>query len=157
LRAVGGFDEEIVFPFGEDVAPGWRARRKGVIGDFAPDALVYHAVSYPGFRYWWRFAMVHGQWARLVRNFPEMRREMLWCGVFLGRRHAALIGAGVGAVTAATAWPPAAVLAIPYLGLVFPRRFQRRELVSSVATVAFDTAVVAGMLKGSVRERALVL
>jgi GT2 family glycosyltransferase len=157
LEEVGGFDEEIIIPFGEDVVPGWQARRLGITAEFAPEALVYHAVTYPGLRYWWRFASFHANWASLVRRFPEMRRDMLWANVFLARRHAALLVGIVGAVVGGTVWLPALLLAVPYLSLVAPRRFRRRDFISLFASIAFDAAVIAGMLRGSLRERALVL
>jgi hypothetical protein len=101
--------------------------------------------------------MIHSNWASLVRRFPEMRHEILWGNVFLARRHAALIAALAGAIVAATSWPPAAVLALPYIGLVAPRRLRRRDLISFFASIAFDAAVITGMLRGSLRERAFVL
>jgi len=98
LNAIGGFDERIRVPFGEDTAAGWEARRRGVGGVFAPDALVYHEVSYPGPRYWWRYAMMHANFPLLVRRFPEMRRDLLWLRLFLWRERAvfdaALAGSG---------------------------------------------------------------
>ena len=156
LEEVGGFDEEIIF-FGEDVVPGWKARRLGITAEFATEALVYHAVTYPGLRYWWRFASIHANWATLVRRFPEMRRDLLWANAFLARRHAALLLGVVGAVVAGTVWLPALLLAVPYLILVAPRRFRRRDFISFFASIAFDAAVIGGMLRGSLRERALVL
>ena len=38
---------------GEDTVLGWTARRLGVVSDFAPDAVVHHAVIHPGVAYHW--------------------------------------------------------------------------------------------------------
>ena len=155
LEEVGGFDEEIIF-FGEDAVPGWKARRLGVVAEFAPDALVYHAVTHPGPRYFLRWAMQHGNWATLVRRFPEMRREVLWAGVFVKRSHAglitALVGLGLGIV-----WRPALALCIPYLWHRRPRALSRDAVLDQLLAGWFDIAVLVGLAAGSVRERTIVL
>jgi glycosyltransferase involved in cell wall biosynthesis len=155
LEEVGGFDEEIVF-FGEDAVPGWKARRLGIVAEFAPDALVHHAVTHPGPRYFLRWAMQHGNWATLVRRFPEMRREVLWGGVFVKRSHAGLIVALVGLV-AGIVWRPALVLCIPYLWHRRPRALSRDAMLDQLLAGWFDVAVLVGLAAGSVRERTIVL
>ena len=155
LRAIGGFDEDVPF-FGEDTVLGWTARRKGVASSFAPEALVHHAVIHPGVNHFRRWAMQHGNWAILIRRFPEMRREVLWLRLFTKRRHAALVGAAVG-IAAGAVWPPAFALAIPYAMVLRPRSLSRDEVVDRLLGAVFDTAVVTGLLSGSLRERTLVL
>lgn len=155
LRMVGGFDESIYF-FGEDTVPGWLARRRGVRERFAPDALVYHAVTYPGMRWHIRYAMQHGNWAALVRRFPEMRDEVLWLRLFLKRRHAALLGAIAGIALART-WRPAVALAVPYVWVNAPRALRYHPLVDFIGGAAFDALVVASLIRGSFRERTPVL
>jgi len=155
LEEVGGFDEEIIF-FGEDAVPGWKARRLGITAEFAPDALVFHAVTHPGARYFLRWAMQHGNWATLVRRFPEMRREVLWGGVFVKRSHvgliSALVGLGVGIV-----WRPALLLCIPYMWHRRPRAFSRDAVLDQLLAGWFEVAVLVGLAAGSVRERTLIL
>ena len=155
LRTVGGFDEDMPF-FGEDTVLGWTARRMGVTADFAPDAVVRHAVIHPGVAYHWRWALQHGNWATLIRRFPEMRREVLWQGLFTKRRHAAFVAAVTG-VVAGTVWRPALAFSIPYLWYRRPRSLHRDEIVDHLWGTAFDAAVVTGLLLGSLRERTLVL
>jgi glycosyltransferase involved in cell wall biosynthesis len=155
LRLVGGFDEDMPF-FGEDTVLGWTARRIGISSSFAPDAVVHHAVVHPGLEYFRRWAMQHGNWAILVRRFPEMRREVLWLRLFTKRRHAALIAAA-GGIAGGFFWRPAFALAIPYAMYLVPRKLRRDEVVDRLLGAAFDTAVVTGMLRGSARERTLVL
>jgi glycosyltransferase involved in cell wall biosynthesis len=155
LRTVDGFDEDIQF-FGEDTIVGWKARRRGFIGSFAPDALVHHAVAHPGAPHYWRWALQHGNWAALVKRFPEMRREVLWLRLFTKKRHAGFIAAAVG-VAAGTVWRPALALAIPYVWYRRPRSLTRAGLVDPLLNSAFDAAVVTGLAIGSVRNRRLVL
>jgi glycosyltransferase involved in cell wall biosynthesis len=156
LRDADGFDEHMPF-FGEDTVLGWTTKRNGVRSAFAPDALVHHAVTYPGKRYFLLWASQHGNWATLIRRFPEMRHEVLWLNLFTKKRHAAVIGAAAG-IAAGVLWPPAFALAIPYVWHQRPRSLERSELVDHfLLGSAFDVAVVAGLLRGSVRERTLVL
>ena len=156
LRAVGGFDEEITVPFGEDTATGWEARRHGFTAEFAPDALVHHSVTRPGARYWWRYAMMHANFPKLVRRFPEMRRELMWLRLFMWRDRAVFDAALAGAA-AGFAWPPAFALLLPYAYLRRPRRLTRREIEGVVARLGMDAAILGGLLVGSARERTLVL
>jgi glycosyltransferase involved in cell wall biosynthesis len=156
LRAAGGFDEGISVPFGEDTALGWEARRQGAWTDFAPDALVYHSVTHPGARYWWKYAMMHRNFPFLVRRYPEMRKDLLWLRVFMWRDRA-VFDAALAGVAAGILWPPAFVLALPYVYLRFPRRFTRQEIKAALSKTAIDPAILAGLLVGSVRERTLVL
>lgn len=164
LEAVGGFDEGAHFSLdaglgGEDVDIGWKARRLGVAAEFAPEALVHHAVTHAGLAYHFRCALRLGNWPLLVRRFPEMRRELLFYRVFMGRRHIAFL-AGVAGIAAAPFWLPALGLAAPYAVLFLvrnPPRFGRREIISKLLEVPFDAAVISGLVIGSIRERTLVL
>ena len=56
LLDAGGFDEEVGF-FGEDTVAGWAVERAGWRSAWAPDAVVEHVVTTPGFRWHlWRRA-----------------------------------------------------------------------------------------------------
>jgi len=155
MRAAGGFDESMPF-FGEDTVLGWTTRRMGIASAFAPEALVHHAVTKPGFAYHRRWAMQHGNWATLIKRFPEMRREVLWLNLFTKRRHAALLAAVTG-VAMGTVWRPAFLLALPYVLHVRPHSLNPDELRDRLLGAPFDAAVVTGLLRGSLRERTLVL
>jgi GT2 family glycosyltransferase len=48
--SLGGFDEEFLQPFGEDMEFAWRMRRAGFATVFAPEALVIHPPRYHGWR-----------------------------------------------------------------------------------------------------------
>lgn len=161
LRAVNGFDDDVRSlgrnpPWGEDTILGWAARRIGVRAAFEPEAVVHHAVAYPGVGYYRRWAGQHGGWATLVKRFPEMRREVLWLNVFTKRRHAALLGAVTG-VAGGILWRPAFALAIPYIWSQRPRSLRKEEILDRALGTAFDAAVVTSLVKGSIRERTLVL
>ncbi|MGH2725811.1 MAG: glycosyltransferase family 2 protein, partial [Actinomycetota bacterium] len=164
LRVLGGFDEGPKFDLktghgGEDVELGWRARRRGVEAIFAPEALVHHAVTFPGLGFLLRAAWHVGNWTILIRRFPEMRRELLVYRVFMGRRDGAFLAAVAG-IAIAPVWLPALALAAPYALLWLgrnPPRLEWHAIIGKLAEVPFDAAVVAGLLVGSVRERTLVL
>ena len=156
LDAVGGFDESIRVPFGEDTALGWEARRRGAQAAFAPDAIVYHSVTHPGARYWWKYAMMHRNFPMLVRRFPEMRKDLLWLRLFMWRDRA-VFDAALAGIAGGIVWTPAFALVLPYLYLRLPRRFAREEIKAALSQTAMDPAILAGLLVGSVRERTLVL
>jgi GT2 family glycosyltransferase len=161
LRAVGGFDEGALFTkkraFGEDTELGWKARTRGIKGVYKQDALVHHAVTYPGFGFWWRYAMKHANWALLVRRFPAMRRELLWQRLFLRRRHAGFLVATAGVAVGASLWWPAYFLAAPYLWRRRPRTFALRSIGESFWETTYDLLQIIALVKGSLRERTLVL
>src|SRR5262249_30206938 len=150
LRAAGGFDEQITVPFGEDTAAGWEARRHGARAAFAPDALVHHAVTYPGLRYWWRYAMMHGNFPTLVRRFPEMRSDFLWLRVFLWRERA-VFDAALAGLVGGVFWWPAFALMLPWLYVRRPRALTAAEFRSVLSQAAMDPAIFTGLLAGSLR------
>jgi glycosyltransferase involved in cell wall biosynthesis len=155
LRAVGGFDEAVGF-FGEDTAAGWAVRRAGWDAVFTADALVHHAVTHPGLAWHLRRARRYRNWNALVRRFPELRHELLWHRWFLRPSSAAFAAAAVGLLVGP--WRrPMLLLALPYAWLRRPRGRHRSDLVDTVGAVAFDGAVFAGLVEGSMRERTLVL
>ena len=163
LVEAGGFDEAIGF-FGEDSMAGWAVRRLGGLERFADDAIVHHTVTFPGIRWHWRRGLSYSHWNTLVRRFPEMR-DVFWRRIFLRRETAqtfvallgvvavlasALSGVSLLAVTGA-------VLMLPFLWRVRPRRLTRWAIKDFVGAVGFDVAVELGLLWGSIRERTLVL
>jgi GT2 family glycosyltransferase len=157
LREVGGFDTSIGF-FGEDTAPGWRIRRVHGQGVFAPDAVVEHAVTYPGLSWHLRRGLRYAVWPRLVREFPEMREVLLHKGVFLNRHRPPVALAAAGLVGAAAVRSPLPLLAVlPWLYHRRPGRSGVDGLLDSFAGLAFDAAVSAGLAAGAVKERRVVL
>lgn len=156
LRAVDGFDEDITVPFAEDTTVGWKARRQGFMPEFAPDALVHHSITYPGLRYWWKYAMMHAAFAKLARRFPEMRREMFWLRVFLARERA-VFDAALAGVMAGAVWRPALALVLPYFYLRRPSGLTLYDIKIFLSWPVYDAAKSVGLAIGSLRERTLVL
>ncbi len=157
LRAAGGFDPTTGF-FGEDTAAGWRVRRAGGRGVFAPDAVVEHDVTHPGAVWHLRRGLQYAAWPRLVREFPEMRTELLHRRVFLRPRSIPVALAAGGILAAAVTHRRAPLLAaVPWLRTHRPRRGGVEGLRDSGAGLAFDAAVFAGLVTGSVKERSVVL
>ncbi|MGZ6792621.1 MAG: glycosyltransferase family 2 protein [Mycobacteriales bacterium] len=157
LRAAGGFDTGTGF-FGEDTAAGWRVRRLAGPGAFAADAVVEHDLTHPGPAWHLRRALRYAAWPRLVAEFPEMRDELLHRRWFLQpRRVRVALGLG-GVATAALSRRPLPLLAaLPWAAALRPTRPGRAGIADSAAGLAFDLAVSAGLLAGSVKERRVVL
>ena len=155
LRRAGGFDEEIGF-FGEDVSAGWSVLRLGYRADFCTDAIVSHAVSHPGIGWHLKRALLYWKWNRLVREFPEMREQLLWHRVFLRPRSAWFLGSVI-ALLAGTRRPVLALGAVPYLWWRRPKRLAPRPVVNAAGAVGFDAAVCAALVFGTIRERTVVL
>lgn len=70
--------------FGEDTLLGWRVRRRGRV-EFAPSALVHHAVLRPGIGELLSRAWMAGAFPALVREVPELRERLLRRRIVLGR------------------------------------------------------------------------
>lgn len=155
LRAAGGFDEEVGF-FGEDTAAGWAVRRDGWDSAFAPTAVVHHAVTHPGLGWHLRRGWRYANWNALVRRFPELRDELLWHRWFL-RPASAAFALATGGVVAGVWRPRLLALTLPYLWHRRPRGRRRSDLIDAAGAIAFDASVFAGLLRGSLRERTVVL
>jgi GT2 family glycosyltransferase len=151
----GGFDEELGH-FGEDTIAGWAMLRAGWQVKFVPEALVRHDVTYPGRGWHLRRVQKYGKVAAVVRRFPEARERLLWRGYFLRPRNAAfvaaLLGIGLSPISRKTLF-----LTLPYLRDRGPRSLHPLELYSSGERIAVDASVFVGMVRGSLRWRALVL
>jgi GT2 family glycosyltransferase len=156
LRAAGGFDEAIGF-FGEDTAAGWRLRRAGGRGVFAPEAVVAHAVHDVGPAWHLRRAYGYRNWPALVRRFPEMRDEILFARWFLRPRSVVVWAALTGLALAAGGRRSGVALAVPWLWRHRPQRPGVAGALDSAAGLTFDAAVAAGLTVGSIRERTPVL
>lgn len=154
LRVAGGFDEAIGF-FGEDTAAGWAVLEAGWRAGFEPRAVVHHAVTFPGLGWHLRRALGYGNINTLIRRFPAMR-SLLFGRVFLRPRNAAFTAAVAGLLLAPLR-PVFLVLAGPYAWLRRPRSLTRRHLGDIVGAVAFDAAVFCGLVRGSMREKTIVL
>ena len=160
LERVGGFDETMPAPAGEDTDLALRAREGGaeVIG--APEALVFHAVeeySLP------QVVRLNSKWEHLVYVFvkhPQLR-ERLVAGLFWRESHAELALAIAG-IALARRRRIALALTIPYLRRTLNRRGpgRRARAVSAFelpGQVTSDLAELLTMARGSIRYRHPVL
>jgi glycosyltransferase involved in cell wall biosynthesis len=155
LRAGGGFDEAVGF-FGEDTAAGWSVVEAGWGARYEPSALVHHTVTHPGLGWHLRRAFGYGNINALVRRFPAMRTELLWHRFFLRSRNAAFAAAVLGLLLGARKARFLA-LSIPYAWIRKPKGRSRRDVADAAGAAAFDAAVFCGLVRGSIRERTLVL
>lgn len=161
LERLGGFDESYADVAGEDVDLALRAQAAGAPLVAAPAALTHHAVE------WGLRRRLRGSWrwrhmARVVREHPELRRELPLRGYAWSPRHAPLALALGGALLARRAPLAAAALALPY-ALSTPRTYGSgpRALARTAAELPgralVDGAQLAALLAGSIEQRTLLI
>jgi hypothetical protein len=160
LEGLGGFDERLRRPAGEDAELAARARAAGAELVPAPDAVVYHAVHTPwlGRRLAWSWRWE--QLALVVGRHPELRRHLPG-RIWWRPEHAALALAAAGAALAPRRRELAA-LAAPWLALAMRHRgYGPRGLARSALELpgraAIDASEVAALAWGSLRHRSLLL
>jgi glycosyltransferase involved in cell wall biosynthesis len=155
LEALGGFDESLPEPAGEDTDLFLRAQRAGALVVAAPEALTYHAVE------WGLRTRVRGVWrwgglALTVRRNPELRRLLPAGGWAWKAEHVRWCLAVLGLV-ARRPW-----LALPWV-LGTSRRYgtHPRALARTAAELpgrfAVDGIETLAMARGSLRHRSLLL
>ena len=154
LLGSDGFDETVTM--WEDTACGWSVLRGGWRAEFAPDALVHHDVTYPGWLWHVRYVMRYGEGAGIVRRYPEMADRLLWKRWFLRPRNAKFAAFAAGLALAPVS-RKALLLTIPYARLRVPGRLSLGSVRDVVQLTAFDAAIFAGMVRGSWRGRRLLL
>jgi GT2 family glycosyltransferase len=161
LERIGGFDEEFVAS-GEDTDLGLRALGVGAEVRYEPAALAWHAVVA---RPPWR-AVVDG-WRRwhstplIFKRHPRHRRH-LFAGAFYNRRHAALVALLAGAALGRRRPSVAVAGALPFVveGLDRDRLGPRglvRQAIHLPARLAAEGAQLAGIVRGAIRHRTLVI
>jgi GT2 family glycosyltransferase len=153
FRASAGFDETVGH-YWEDTAAGFAMRREGWKSEFAPDAVVYHDVTYPGF--WWHVkrAQKNTHLGPVLRNYPEMRDQLLYRRYFFRKRSAQYVAFLSGVVLAAFD-RRALVLTIPYLRACI--RSPRRAPKELAQAIVYDGSVLVGLLRGGIPSRRIVL
>ncbi len=160
LVAAGGFDEGFPTPGGEDTDLAWRLADQGRKIGFAATALVRHDISpsalRPALRTAWRW---HGL-PRVMALHPERVRAVVYRRVFWKASHPPTILA-FAALVLALRWRPALLLAGPWLWYrwhVAPLTGRRRErLLSLPGAFAIDGTEVIALVRGSIRERSILL
>jgi glycosyltransferase involved in cell wall biosynthesis len=155
LKAAGGFDPGAEIG-GEDTTAGWRVQRLGRGQAFAEQALVHHAVTYPGLRWHHHFARDLAMWPGLVRDFPELRESLLYKRFFLRGRSAAFDVAALGLALFALKKPAGALLALPYARMLRPA-WRADGLRGAAEVLSYDVNTAIGLIVGSWRARTVVL
>jgi GT2 family glycosyltransferase len=167
LERLEGFDDGFDLPWGEDTDLGLRAVEAGASVLYAPEALVRHAAvarTLPG-------ALAEArrrEWLpRLIARHPE-QRAALYRRWFANRAHAAVAVGAIGFALGHRRGRRTALLAgaLPFLahnldynrgrGLGSPEGLARFAAVMP-ARLATDLAEMAATLRGSARNRTLVI
>jgi len=158
LEELGGFDEATFGrqPGGEDTDLAWRAIESGAEATYADDVRVFHAVNRLGPLGGLRLSL---RWSDTMAVFARHAgmRARLHRGIFWKRSHELLIRALVGAALARR-FPPAALLAYPYLKDVVRRtRRSGSPPVYAPYLAVQDVVETYAAIRGAVRHRVLVL
>jgi glycosyltransferase involved in cell wall biosynthesis len=157
LERLDGFDELFPEALGEDTDLGWRALEAGAQVEFAPDAVVHHAVEDLGPAGYMRHALRGADAVYAFRRHPGLRARTLRFGIFRNPSLARLALAIAGLLLARRS-RLAAVLALPYA-----RNLLGRALGSDAGPtlvpylLAYDLVQAYTSLRGSVKHRTLVL
>jgi glycosyltransferase involved in cell wall biosynthesis len=160
LERVGGFDESMPAPAGEDTDLALRARATGADLAAAPDALVYHAVDAYLLPDAIRLNLKWRHLAFVIKRHPELRRHLTHA-IFWRRSHRDVMLLLAGAAIASR-FPPAVLLGGPWVYRRLTRRGRRKRAIAAgllelPGGLIVDVAEVATMLWGSARYRTLVL
>ena len=166
LELSGGFDEDFLFPYGEDTELAWRVKGLGARTAFVPEAVVYHDVGPSDFLDYLRLLRRRAALVHLVRLHPEAR-SLFPARWYHKRTHPAAAAAGV-AVTALMLRPASRLRWVVATGALAayarvcvqtrraPRRTRQWITVIPLALVA-DLAEVAILARASVAERTVFL
>jgi glycosyltransferase involved in cell wall biosynthesis len=164
VRRAGGFAvdlfDETGSHMGEDTELAWTIRRADGRTVFEPRAVVRHAVKPRDLAGELRYEWQSRFFPRLVRRVPELRREALVAGLFLGRRSLRACGALAGlALGRRSRW--AYLLAAPYVAELARSAASTRDPEKAALTaarqLATDATREAGLVWGSLRFRSPVL
>lgn len=158
LERLGGFDAD-AFPFvGEDTDLAWRAKALGAPFEWAPDALVHHAVRRLGPVGALRMATRWTPSIRLFARHRELRAEHLTHGLFWKGSHYLLVRALLAlALRHRARW-----LAL-WLGAPYARHLLLRGAHEGGGPAAapfhalYDLVELAAVARGAVRYRTPVL
>lgn len=157
LEELGGFDERFRQPAGEDTDLAWRAIERGIAAEFAPGALVHHAVEDLGPLGHLRVAARWSDLMYVLRAHPGYRARTRWRRVFWKRSHALLAAALLGAALSRR-FRPAIVLALPY-AIELAERCAAAGASPAYASyfALHDLVEMGAAIRGGIRHRVLVL
>jgi GT2 family glycosyltransferase len=156
LVELDGFDEAYGAPAGEDTDLGCRAEAAGYRTEFAPGALVYHAVHRRGAMDSLRDAHRATHCVKAYRDHPALRAHLAQ-GIFFHPSHPLLAQALLAAALTPKT-PFAALFALPYAAHVARRcQLAKSPLYEAPFLAARDCVEVVATLRGAVRHRVAVL
>jgi GT2 family glycosyltransferase len=158
LERTGGFDEGFHFG-GEDTAAGWAAIEDGGRWVFDETAAVTHDIVERPLRWHLMMAWREGNLVDVAARHPAFRRQGLW------RRHVhrpwnlAYLGALAATLAAVVLSAPAALIGwLPWLWLRRLRPWPPHRALRDLGwALVHDAVVLGGMVRGSLRNRILVL
>ena len=161
LERLNGFDERFPSAWGEDTDLGLRARKHGATQTYVDAALTWHAVLPRTLAGAIREARRLEGTVLLVARHPGFR-DQLYMRYFTHGRHARLLLAALGLAVARRRPALAALAAAPYVvGNIDRRGLTPLGLVRRLAhlpvRVGLDVAEIGVLVRGSVRERVLLL
>lgn len=159
LEELGGFDAES-FPsfYGEDTDLAWRAIERGVRVEWAPDALVHHAVFDVGPAATLRIATRWTQSIQIFKRHRALRGEHLTYGVFWKGSHYLLFRALLALALRRRAPLLALWLGVPYVRHLLVRG--ERDGGGPLAApfyVVHDLVEMYAVLRGALRYRTPVI
>jgi glycosyltransferase involved in cell wall biosynthesis len=155
LERLGGFDEvSYTGPGGEDTDLAWQAIEElGVNPVWAPDALMYHAVSYLGPIGKLKRAAHWHESMLPFKRYPALRKHR-YGGVFWNQQHWWLARAGLALFVPARLWWLRWWLSAPYVMHLTNRR---SGPLLAPYLVIHDIVEMSACIRGSVRYRILVI
>jgi GT2 family glycosyltransferase len=154
LERVGGFDEQAFTGWGgEDTDLGWRAMKSGARPVWAPEAVVYHAVTPLGAIGFLRAARRWDQTMLCFKRHAALRRELVW-RVFRTREHALLLLALLAVGLPRLPRSVRLALTVPYLRRLYGGR---RTPVLAPFRLALDIVEMTACIRGAIRFRVFVL
>jgi GT2 family glycosyltransferase len=155
LEEAGGFNESLA-TWGEDTDLGWKVVAAGWERGFCAGATAVHDVERRGWRWWVTFGLKEANIVLLAARHPQFREEAFWRPWAVRRDGAAFAGALLG-LAAAPLWRPFLAATLPYLWLRRPKVRRGRIVQQAVEILLADAARFAGVVKGSIIARTLVL
>jgi GT2 family glycosyltransferase len=154
LERLGGFDEHsYTGPGGEDTDLGWKAIEAGVSPAWAPDALMYHAVTNLGPVGRVRMAARWDESMLPFRRYAGLRRQR-YGGFFWSETHLWLFGAVLALFVPKRLWWLRAWLASPYVVRLTNRR---SGPLLTPYLIVHDLVEVFAVLRGAIRYRVFIL
>ena len=152
LAAVGGFDEEHYSgPGGEDTDLGCMLVEAGYEPAWAPEALMYHAVTELDVRGKLRLAWRWDETMRVFKRHPQLRRHLA-AGLFWSPSHWFLVRAAIALALPTRLWWLRWWLAAPYV-----IRLETRRPDIALVLVANDVVEMAACARGALRYRVPVI